>query len=100
MRVDFALVMSKGGVGYRADVAILGLTGRGVVWRKNTRNSSNNRTDCFVHFLLLWSADDLGQGWTLARVGEIGGIVEDAWVLMEIVVVVSGGYSLCQRMNL
>lgn len=96
VRVNLAPVMRKSGVGDWTDIAILGLTGRGVVGRKNTGNGANDRTDCFVHGLLLWPADNLGQSWTLARVGEIGGVVKDAWVFMEIMVVVGGSWQ-CVR---
>lgn len=91
--VNLALVMFKLCVRDGTDVSFFGICGRWVVRREHAGHGAHNRADSLVHSLLLGTADDFGQSGTVVCVLEILARVENAGVLVEVMVVVGG--SLC-----
>ena len=87
-----ALVVTQSSLRDGADISLLALRSGRVIRRKDTRDGANNRANGLIESLVFRLADNILQSWAGVCIAEILSTgVGDARVLVEVMMVISGG---------
>lgn len=89
--MHLVLVVAKSGLGDRADVTLLAVCCRRVVWRKDGGDSADDGAYTFVKGLVLGLTYDVLESRARSSIAGVSRAVANARVLREVVVVVSRG---------